>query len=326
MPEEEQQTHLITRLPPQLLETESVKVGLSLENFQFISLLGRGYFGKVILSKFKNTDEYFAIKAESLCLLSNTNPRLFRYGIRLWGDLKMHLHKNIFSEPRAVFYASCVVLGLQYLHENKIIYRDLKLDNLLLDYEGYVKIADFGLCKEGVGYGDRTDTLCGTPEFLAPEMLTETSYTRAVDWWGLGVLIYEMLLGKFPFDGDDVEKVFDSIKKDEVRYPIFLSRESRAIMMRLLRKNPERRLGASERDAEDVKKQAFFRNIHWDDLLKRKTKPHFIPIVKSAEDVSNFHKEFTSERPILTPPKDPRPLTKEDQAMFTDFEYMADWC
>jgi len=136
--------------------------------------------------------------------------------------------------------------------------RDLKLDNLLLDTEGYVKIADFGLCKEGMGYGDRTGTFCGTPEFLAPEVLTETSYTRAVDWWGLGVLIFEMLVGEVsliiikilyifrpvrkryvfipfqsPFPGDDEEEVFDSIVNDEVRYPRFLSLEAIAIMRRV---------------------------------------------------------------------------------------------
>ena len=113
-------------------------------------------------------------------------------------------------------------------------FRDLKLDNLLLDTEGYVKIADFGLCKEGMGYGDRTGTFCGTPEFLAPEVLTETSYTRAVDWWGLGVLIFEMLVGESPFPGDDEEEVFDSIVNDEVRYPRFLSLESIAIMRRVI--------------------------------------------------------------------------------------------
>ena len=107
------------------------------------------------------------------------------------------------------------------------------MDNLLLDTEGYVKIADFGLCKEGMGYGDRTGTFCGTPEFLAPEVLTETTYTRAVDWWGLGVLIFEMLVGESPFPGDDEEEVFDSIVNDEVRYPRFLSLEAIAIMRRV---------------------------------------------------------------------------------------------
>lgn len=112
--------------------------------------------------------------------------------------------------------------------------RDLKLDNLLLDTEGYVKIADFGLCKEGMGFGDRTGTFCGTPEFLAPEVLTEPTYTRAVDWWGLGVLIFEMLVGESPFPGDDEEEVFDSIVNDEVRYPRFLSLEAIAIMRRVI--------------------------------------------------------------------------------------------
>ncbi|CAH1388799.1 unnamed protein product [Nezara viridula] len=289
--------------------------GISMENFRLLSVLGRGHFGKVILSQYKNTGEYFAIKAlkkgdiiardEVESLLSEkrifevANAMRHPFLVNLFacfqteahvcfvmeyapgGDLMMHIHADVFSEPRAVFYAACVVLGLQYLHESSIIYRDLKLDNLLLDTEGYVKIADFGLCKEGMGFGDRTGTFCGTPEFLAPEVLTETSYTRAVDWWGLGVLIFEMLVGESPFPGDDEEEVFDSIVNDEVRYPRFLSLEAIAIMRRLLRKNPERRLGSTERDAEDVKKQAFFRNIAWEELLMRRIKPPFVPTVVS---------------------------------------------
>uniref|UniRef100_A0A8C2L5Q1 protein kinase C n=1 Tax=Cyprinus carpio TaxID=7962 RepID=A0A8C2L5Q1_CYPCA len=242
------------------------------------------------------------------------------------GDLMMHIHADVFSEPRATFYAACVVLGLQFLHEHKIVYRDLKLDNLLLDTEGFVKIADFGLCKEGMGYRDKTSTFCGTPEFLAPEVLTETSYTRAVDWWGLGVLIFEMLVGESPFPGDDEEEVFDSIVNDEVRYPRFLSTEAISVMRRLLRRNPERRLGAGERDAEDVKKHLFFRNIDWDGLLAKKVKPPFVPTIQSSSDVSNFDDEFTSEAPVLTPPREPRPLTQDEQDLFADFDYIADWC
>merc|ERR1719245_310258 len=333
---------------------------MSLENFQFCTVLGRGHFGKVILARNLKSGEYFAIKAlikqdillrdevESLFsekrIFEVANIRRHPFLINMFaclqteshvcfvmeyaagGDLMMHIHADVFSEPRAVFYTACVVLGLQYLHENKIIYRDLKLDNLLLDTEGYVKIADFGLCKEGMGYGDRTGTFCGTPEFLAPEVLTETTYTRAVDWWGLGVLIFEMLVGESPFPGDDEEEVFDSIVNDEVRYPRFLSLESIAIMRRLLRKNPDRRLGASEKDAEDVKKQAFFRNVSWDDLLMRKIKPPFVPTITGFEDVSNFDEEFTSEKPVLTPPKDVRALTNDEQLLFQNFTYMADWC
>ncbi|ERL95282.1 hypothetical protein D910_12548 [Dendroctonus ponderosae] len=129
-----------------------------------------------------------------------------------------------------------------------------------------------------------------------------------------------------PFPGDDEEEVFDSIVNDEVRYPRFLSLESIAIMRRLLRKSPDRRLGSSERDAEDVKKQAFFRHIQWEELLHRRVPPPFVPTVHSMEDVSNFDEEFTSEKAQLTPPKEPRPLTNQDQNLFRDFTYIADWC
>ncbi|XP_029330791.1 serine/threonine-protein kinase N2 isoform X2 [Mus caroli] len=332
----------------------------SLQDFRCCAVLGRGHFGKVLLAEYKHTNEMFAIKAlkkgdivardevdSLMCekrIFETVNSVRHPFLVNLFacfqtkehvcfvmeyaagGDLMMHIHADVFSEPRAVFYAACVVLGLQYLHEHKIVYRDLKLDNLLLDTEGFVKIADFGLCKEGMGYGDRTSTFCGTPEFLAPEVLTETSYTRAVDWWGLGVLIYEMLVGESPFPGDDEEEVFDSIVNDEVRYPRFLSTEAISIMRRLLRRNPERRLGAGEKDAEDVKKHPFFRLTDWSALMDKKVKPPFVPTIRGREDVSNFDDEFTSEAPILTPPREPRILLEEEQEMFRDFDYVADWC
>ncbi|XP_060600124.1 serine/threonine-protein kinase N2-like isoform X2 [Ruditapes philippinarum] len=344
----------------QLSQPDFTGQAVNMTEFRPISVLGRGHFGKVILSEYKNTGEYFALKAlkkgeiiardevESLMsekrIFEVINAMRHPYLVNLFacfqtqehvifvmeyacgGDLMMHIHNDVFTEPRTVFYAGCVVLGLQYLHEHNVVYRDLKLDNLLLDSEGYLKIADFGLCKEGMGFGDRTSTFCGTPEFLAPEVLTEPSYTRAVDWWGLGVLIFEMLVGESPFPGDDEEEVFDSIVNEEVKYPRFLSTEAIAIMRRLLRRNPDRRLGSSERDAEDVKKQAFFRNLDWNQLLMRKVKPPFVPTVGHSEDVSNFDDEFTQEKAILTPAKDRRSLNLEDQELFRDFNYIADWC
>ncbi|XP_053540709.1 serine/threonine-protein kinase N1b isoform X1 [Ictalurus punctatus] len=333
---------------------------LCLQDFRLIAVLGRGHFGKVLLSEHKNSKTLFAIKAlkkgdiiardevESLLcekrifetVTGSHHPFLvnlfacfqtpehvcFVMEYTAGGDLMMHIHADVFSEPRSVFYAACVVLGLQFLHDNKIVYRDLKLDNLLLDTEGFVKIADFGLCKEGMGYGDRTSTFCGTPEFLAPEVLTDTSYTRVVDWWGLGVLIYEMLVGESPFPGDDEEEVFDSIVNDEVRYPRFLSTEAISLMRRLLRRNPDKRLGSSEKDAEDVKKQPFFRDVDWEALLQRNVVPPFVPSLGGEEDVSNFDAEFTREVPNLTPPREPRTLSRKDQDCFKDFDYVSDLC
>uniref|UniRef100_A0ACB8F0J1 Serine/threonine-protein kinase N2 n=1 Tax=Sphaerodactylus townsendi TaxID=933632 RepID=A0ACB8F0J1_9SAUR len=173
---------------------------------------------------------------------------------------------------------------------------DLKLDNLLLDARGFVKIADFGLCKEGMGFGDRTSTFCGTPEFLAPEVLTDPSYTRAVDWWGLGVLIFEMLVGESPFPGDNEEEVFDSIVNEDVCYPRFLSTETISIIRK---------------------------EIDWDALFAKNVKPPFVPTLKGAADISNFDQEFTSQKAVLTPPDDLPALTPEQQAVFKDFDFVS---
>uniref|UniRef100_A0A8C7FAK5 protein kinase C n=1 Tax=Oncorhynchus kisutch TaxID=8019 RepID=A0A8C7FAK5_ONCKI len=322
---------------------------LCLQDFKLIAVLGRGHFGKVLLSEYKRTGSVYAIKAlkkgdivardevdSLMCekrIFETVNSSHHPFLVNLFacfqtpehvcfvmeytagGDLMMHIHADVFTEPRAVFYAACVVL---------VLWVDMK--HRTHERQGYVKIADFGLCKEGMGYGDRTSTFCGTPEFLAPEVLTDTSYTRAVDWWGLGVLVYEMLVGESPFPGDDEEEVFDSIVNDEVRYPRFLSTEAIGIMRRLLRRNPERRLGSGEKDADDVKKQPFFRSVDWEALLQRRLPPPFVPNIKGREDVSNFDEEFTTETPALTPPRERRTLSRKDQDCFKDFDYVSDLC
>uniref|UniRef100_A0A3B3DBT8 protein kinase C n=1 Tax=Oryzias melastigma TaxID=30732 RepID=A0A3B3DBT8_ORYME len=332
---------------------------LSLQDFRLIAVLGRGHFGKVLLSEYKKSGTMYAIKAlkkgdiiardevdSLMCekrIFEIVNMSHHPFLINLFacfqtsqhvcfvmeytagGDLMMHIHTDVFSEPRAVFYAACVVLGLQFLHDHKIVYRVYIKDQSSKGSFVFCS-SKYDLPPAGMGYGDRTSTFCGTPEFLAPEVLTDTSYTRAVDWWGLGVLIYEMLVGESPFPGDDEEEVFDSIVNDEVRYPRFLSTEAIGIMRRLLRRNPERRLGSGEKDAEEVKKQPFFRNVDWEALLQRKVPPPFVPSIRGKEDVSNFDEEFTTEPPALTPPREARSLTRKDQDCFRDFDYVSDLC
>ncbi|XP_051749226.1 serine/threonine-protein kinase N2 isoform X2 [Ctenopharyngodon idella] len=337
--------------------TPQRKEGMQMEDFNCISVLGRGHFGKVLLAEFKRTGKLYAIKAlkkgdivtrdevdSLMCekrIFETINVSRHPFLVNLYGcfqtpdhvcfvmeyspggDLMTHIHNSIFSERQARFYSACVLLGLEFLHQNRIVYRDLKLDNLLMDSDGFVRIADFGLCKEGMGHGDRTSTFCGTPEFLAPEVLTDCTYTRAVDWWGLGVLIYEMLVGESPFPGDDEEEVFDSIVNDEVRYPRFLSPESVSVVQKLLQKNPEKRLGAGDQDANEVKKHRFFQGMDWEALLAKRVKPPFLPSIKAPADVSNFDEEFTRLKPVLTPPQTPFFLTAEQQEFFADFDFYA---
>ncbi|XP_017354654.1 serine/threonine-protein kinase N3 isoform X2 [Cebus imitator] len=335
-----------TRKPPRL------------QDFRCLAVLGRGHFGKVLLVQFKGTGKYYAIKAlkkqevlgrdemdslycekrileavgrtghpfllSLLACFQTSSHACFVTEFVPGGDLMMQIHEDVFPEPQARFYLACVVLGLQFLHEKKIIYRDLKLDNLLLDAQGFLKIADFGLCKEGIGFGDRTSTFCGTPEFLAPEVLTQEAYTRAVDWWGLGVLLYEMLVGECPFPGDTEEEVFDCIVNTDAPYPGFLSVQGLELIQKLLQKCPEKRLGAGEQDAEEIKVQPFFRTTNWQALLARTVQPPFVPTLCGPADLRYFEDEFTGLPPALTPPAPHSPLTARQQAAFRDFDFVSE--
>uniref|UniRef100_A0A8C2ZA59 protein kinase C n=1 Tax=Cyclopterus lumpus TaxID=8103 RepID=A0A8C2ZA59_CYCLU len=331
--------------------------GLQMEDFTCISVLGRGHFGKVLLAENKKSGKLYAIKAlkkgdivtrdevdSLMCekrIFEVINTSQHPFLVNLYGcfqtadhvcfvmayspggDLMTHIHTSIFTEEQARFYSSCVLLGLEFLHQNQIVYRDLKLDNLLMDADGFVRIADFGLCKEGMSHGDRTTTFCGTPEFLAPEVLTDNTYTRSVDWWGLGVLVYEMLVGESPFPGDDEEEVFDSIVNDDVRFPRFLSPESVSLIQKLLQKNPEKRLGGGEEDASEIKRHRFFKRMDWAALLAKDLPPPFLPVIRAEKDVSNFDEEFTRLKPVFTPPQTPCTLTAEQQDIFAHFDFSS---
>ncbi|KAJ1805565.1 Serine/threonine kinase [Coemansia sp. RSA 2523] len=332
------------------------KVGF--ENFKFVKVLGKGNFGKVMLSEEKGTGKLYAIKVlkkefivendefdstrseKRVLLIANQDRHPFLVGLHSCfqtsnhiffvmeyisgGDLMMHVQKKgSFGERQAKFFACEILLGLAYFHKAGIIYRDLKLDNILLDNEGHVKIADYGLCKENMGYGQTTITFCGTPEFMAPEIVLEQRYGRAVDWWAFGVLIYEMILGTSPFHGEDENEIFDSILEDEILYPVRMSRDSVFICQALLEKDPSKRLGSGPNDAEDIMKHSFFAGVNWDDVLNKKISPLYVPEIRGRFDVSNFDPEFTTEKPGLTPTN--TIIDKHDQREFADFDYVSPW-
>ena len=308
---------------------------IGLGHFNFLAVLGKGNFGKVMLAETKTTKQLYAIKVlkkefiiendevestrseKRVFLIANRERHPFLLNLhacfqtetRVYfvmeyisgGDLMWHIQRGQFGTKRAQFYASEVCLALKYFHENGVIYRDLKLDNILLTLDGHIKIGDYGLCKEDMWYGSNTSTFCGTPEFMAPEILLDKKYGRAVDWWAFGVLIYQMLLQQSPFRGEDEDEIYDAILADEPLYPIHMPRDSVSILQKLLTREPELRLGSGPTDAQEIMSHAFFRNVNWEDVYYKRVTPPFQPTVKSRADTSNFDQEFTSVTPVLTP-------------------------
>ncbi|KRZ39339.1 Protein kinase C-like 1B, partial [Trichinella pseudospiralis] len=240
------------------------------------------------------------------------------------GDLMFQIQRaRKFDEARARFYSAEVTSALQFLHRHGVIYRDLKLDNILLDADGHVKLADFGMCKEGISAEKLTSTFCGTPDYIAPEILKENDYGASVDWWALGVLMYEMMVGQPPFEADNEEDLFDAILQDEVLYPVWLSKEAVSILKGFMTKNQFKRLGCVETaGGEDaVRAHVFFKEVDWQALESKKVKPPFKPKLKSKKDVTNFDADFTKEDPLLSP-VDPLAMRMINQDEFKDFTFV----
>jgi len=345
----------VERVEPQAQQPQGRRIGL--EHFNFLAVLGKGNFGKVMLAETKATKKLYAIKVlkkefiiendevestkseKRVFLIANKERHPFLVNLhacfqtetRVYfvmdyisgGDLMMHIQRGPFGSKRAQFYAAEVCLALKYFHENGVIYRDLKLDNILLTLDGHIKIADYGLCKEDMWYGSTTSTFCGTPEFMAPEILLDKKYGRAVDWWAFGVLIYQMLLQQSPFRGEDEDEIYDAILSDEPLYPIHMPRDSVSILQKLLTREPELRLGSGPTDAQEIMSHAFFRNINWEDIQDRDVQPPFQPQISNPTDTSNFDREFTSVTPVLTPVQSV--LTQAMQEEFRGFSYSADF-
>uniref|UniRef100_A0A8D0CH82 Protein kinase C n=1 Tax=Scleropages formosus TaxID=113540 RepID=A0A8D0CH82_SCLFO len=286
---------------------ESTRVNIN--DFTLHKVLGKGSFGKVFLAEMKRSGEYFAIKTlkkdvvlmdddvectmvekrvlslawehpfltHLYCTFQSKELLFFVMEYLNGGDLMFHIQeKGRFDLYRSMFYAAEIVCGLQFLHAKGIVYRDLKLDNVLLDQDGHIKIADFGMCREKMFGENRATTFCGTPDYIAPEILLGQRYSFSVDWWSFAVLLYEMLIGQSPFHGDDEDQLFESIRMDTPYYPHWITKESKDLLEKLFERDPSLRLSF----VANIRGHSFFKTINWIALERREVEPPFKPKVR----------------------------------------------
>ncbi|KAG8214587.1 kinase-like domain-containing protein [Butyriboletus roseoflavus] len=324
---------------------------LTIDDFELITVIGKGSFGKVMQVRKRDTTRIYALKtirkahivdrkeithtlAERLVLARVNNPFIvplkfsFQSEQKLYlvlafvngGELFHHLQREQrFNEERSRFYSAQLLLALEHLHELDVVYRDLKPENILLDYTGHIALCDFGLCKLNMKDSDTTNTFCGTPEYLAPEILNGQGYNKVIDWWTLGVLLYEMLSGLPPFYDEVTDKMYHKILTDPLVFGPEIGSEARSILTSLLDRDPTRRLGVN--GAEEIKKHPFFeKHLDFKKLLQKKIQPPFKPSVSSPVDVSNFDTVFTTEAPIDSYVDGSR-LSSTVQAQFAGFSY-----
>ena len=326
---------------------------VSLNDFKILKVLGRGTFGKVCLVQYKSTKKYYAMKimkkniilehdqvSHTLLekqILQNLNYQFlvgmvfcFQTQERIYfvmnfirgGELFNHLHKcKYFPEEETKFYCAIIGLALEYLHTHGIVYRDIKPDNILIDEDGYLKLADFGMAKM-LKDQEKAFSLCGTPEYFAPEIITREGHNKSADWWSYGILLYEMLYGIPPFYSKNTEKMFELITKAEIKYPkkIQVSENAKDLISKLLIKDQDLRLGA-DGGFETIKKHPFFKGFDFKALEEKKIEAPYIPTLRGSIDVTNFDSKFTSEE-IVTSEISPNTLEfiKCNQEEFQDFE------
>uniref|UniRef100_A0A3Q2CN07 cAMP-dependent protein kinase n=1 Tax=Cyprinodon variegatus TaxID=28743 RepID=A0A3Q2CN07_CYPVA len=281
----------------------------SLEQFERLKTLGTGSFGRVMLVKHRETGQHYAMKILNKQKVSkkkgqnrkeiiqalktsssppksdNTNLYMIMEYVP-GGEMFSHLRRiGRFSEPHARFYAAQIVLTFEYLHALDLIYRDLKPENLLIDQQGYIQVTDFGFAKRVKG---RTWTLCGTPEYLAPEIILSKGYNKAVDWWALGVLVYEMAAGYPPFFADQPIQIYEKIVSGKVRFPSHFSSDLKDLLRNLLQVDLTKRFGNLKNGVNDIKGHKWFATTDWIAIYQKKVEAPFVPKFKGPGDTSNF--------------------------------------
>jgi serine/threonine protein kinase len=282
-----------------------------LDDFEVLKVVGEGSFGKVMKVKRKEDKQVLAMKmlkienypgdpfAEQKILENLNHPFIvklfcsFQENGYLYlcmdyaehGDLFFHLRKlERFSEEIACFYLAEIILALDYLHRNQIVYRDLKPENILLDADGHIKIGDLGLAKSGItsmggvdSEGIKAQTFCGTPQYLAPEILKGVEHGFAVDWWSAGIVLYEMLTGSVPFYSDNRNEMYLQAIKGEIDFPSYVSKDASKLIKGVLVRRPEDRLGSGSLGVFELRKHAFFKSINWKLLETRSLNSPYRP-------------------------------------------------
>ena len=328
-------------------------VKLTYNDFIPIKLLGRGSFGQVILARLKINKKLYAVKILDKSLLKERKQEVhtkterdlmvkinctFIVNIKSafqdekylyivsdfmqGGDMYYHMHEaRILNLELTQFYISEIILALEHLHKNNMVYRDLKPENILLDSKGHIKLTDFGLSKILNSSEDKAFTICGTIQYLAPEIFFNKGYDECVDWWALGCLTYEMLTGKLPFPIKKDGKINIDIYKKKLAFPRHFNEDAKDLILKLLVFNPKHRLGAGKDGATKIKMHPFFDEINWDDLWNKRIEPPFRPNLENELDLKYFDSLFTSE-PLESFTKYPR--SREASYDYKNFTYVTD--
>ncbi|KAI9481647.1 MAG: kinase-like domain-containing protein [Benjaminiella poitrasii] len=334
---------------------------VTIQDFQLIKVIGRGCMGKVLLVRHRKTSKLLALKAISkravieqsqvvhikteqqilADIASIHHPFLIKlhYSFQdmnqlflvldyhVGGDLatQLRIHHTL-SPERCRFYTAEIVLGVQELHRLGILYRDLKPENILLTLNGHIVLTDFGLSKQfydGLSLEEqRTDTFCGTAEYLAPEILNEQAYSYEVDYWSLGTILFEMLTGITPFWAENREEMYRRICQDPLQFPDFIDVETANFIAQLLKRDPNRRLGHGGLEgATKIRADPYFDPIDWHLTYTRRIQPPYVPHVCSETDFSLFDREFLLLTPRLSPVEDDPRLSQSLDRVFEGYSY-----